>query len=96
MHTVQLLLDEKHAGSFFIQADERRMAEMVISIEGRKLTVLHTETDPEFEGKGLAKTLLDEMTAYARSHDLKVIPKCRFVALQFNRHPEAYADLVAG
>lgn len=93
MQDVQLTIDEKGNGSFYIQAGDKKMAEMVIHKGSNHLTVYHTEVQPEAEGQGLGKVLLNEMATYARAHQLKVIPLCTFVAAQFKRHPELYEDI---
>ena len=90
---VQLKLNEKGHGAFFIMEKEEQLGEMVISIADNALTVYHTEVDPKAEGRGLAKQMLDTMVQYARDHQLKVIPLCPYVLAQFKRHPKEYADL---
>jgi predicted GNAT family acetyltransferase len=96
MADIQLSLNDKQHGSFFIQEGEEKIAEMVIAIAGSNLTVYHTEVVPEEEGKGLAHELLVYMVEYARQHQLKVIPLCPYVHAQFKRHPELYQDLWEG
>ncbi|HSB94700.1 MAG TPA: GNAT family N-acetyltransferase [Flavitalea sp.] len=93
MQEIRFKLNEKGHGGFYIMDGNRQLGEMVISIEGHKLTVYHTEVDPELEGKGMAKLLLDAMAEHARKQELKVIPLCPYVHLQFKRHPEQYADI---
>ena len=90
---VQLKLNEKGHGAFFIMEKEEQLGEMVISIADNALTVYHTEVDPKAEGRGLAKQMLDTMVQYSRDHQLKVIPLCTYVLAQFKRHPQEYADL---
>ena len=90
---VQLLINEKGKGAFYITGNSKNIGEMVISITGNDLTVYHTEVAAEAEGKGLAKKMLAAMVDYARSHQLKVIPLCPFVHAQFKRHPQEYADI---
>ena len=57
------------------------------------LVLIHTEVQPDFEGKGvagaLARTALDE----ARATGLRVRPQCPFVARWIARHRD-YLDLV--
>lgn len=93
MEGVQLSLDEKGKGEFYIMDGEERVAEMIISVTDKELTAYHTEVIPKAEGKGLAKQLLAAMVDYARKHQLKVIPLCPYVHAQFKRHPQEYADL---
>ena len=93
MEDVQLKLNEKGHGSFYIMQKDEQLGEMVISISEKDLTVYHTEVSPKAEGRGFAKKMLETMVDYARAHQLKVIPLCPFVLAQFTRHPEAYTDL---
>ena len=66
---------------------------MVFGISGDKLTVYHTEVDPEDEGEVLAKNLLANMVKYGRKNKLKVFPLCPFVAAQLRRNPKEYEDV---
>lgn len=93
MSAVEMELDDKGQGSFYISENNERIAKMVFGISGDKLTVNHTEVAPEDEGEGLAKKLLASMVAYSRKHKLKVDPLCEFVAVQFKRHPKEYEDI---
>jgi predicted GNAT family acetyltransferase len=93
MEEVQLELDTKNHGEFFIAADGKQVGEMKIGISGNALTAFHTEVLPEAEGKGLAKKLFGAMVDYSRKNHLKVIAYCPFVLAQFRRHPEEYADI---
>ncbi|MEO8861482.1 MAG: GNAT family N-acetyltransferase [Ginsengibacter sp.] len=93
MSEVEMELDDKGQGSFYIYENNERIAKMVFGISGDKLTVYHTEVDPEDEGQGLAKKLLAALVAYARKNKLKVYPLCAFVALQFKRNPREYEDI---
>jgi uncharacterized protein len=93
MDDVKLLLNQKRSGAFYIMDGEKEMAEMVVSIHEKDLTVYHTEVKPEFEGKGLAKKLLLAMVEYARKEGIKVIALCPYVQAQFKANPEEYADI---
>lgn len=93
MTDIKLELNEKGQGSFNLYEEGKKTGEMVISVSGNELTVYHTQVVPEAEGKGYAKQLLDTMVNYVRVHKLTVIPLCPYVLAQFNRHPDAYADI---
>ena len=60
---------------------------------GDVITFLHTEVDPDHEGRGvggqLARAALDD----ARARGLRVVPACPFVRAWIEGHPE-YRDLV--
>ncbi len=93
MEKVQLYLDEKNHGHFYIKENDEQIAEMQISISGNDLTVYHTEVSPKHEGKGLGRKLLSAMVDYARKNQLKVIALCPYVLAQFKRHPQEYDDV---
>jgi predicted GNAT family acetyltransferase len=93
MDNIELQINEKGRGAFYISEGEERVGEMEISISGRHLTVYHTEVLPKAEGKGYAKKLLAAMAEYVRAHKLKVIPLCPYVLATFKRHPDEYADI---
>ncbi len=93
MEEAILKLNEQNQGAFVIMEGEEQLGEMVLSISGPELTVYHTEVSPKAEGRGLAKVLLNAMVAYARAHQLKVVPLCPFVHAQFKRHPQEFEDI---
>ena len=78
---------------FFIEEDGKRVAELVISISGNNLTVFHTEVSESLKGKGVSTMLLDTMEKYVRENNLKVIPLCPYVNVQFKRHRDKYDDI---
>jgi uncharacterized protein len=89
---VQIEVKDKR-GAFFVMDNGKRVAEMVFGLSGENLTVFHTEVDDSLQGKGVSGQLLNSMVEYARAHSLKVIPLCAYVAAQFKRRPEQYADI---
>ncbi|MRS65816.1 GNAT family N-acetyltransferase [Larkinella terrae] len=93
MSEIKLELNQKGHGAFNLYESGVKIGEMAISVSDGNLAVYHTEVDPDMEGKGYAKQLLDTMAAYAREHHLKVIPLCPYVNVQFKRHPKDYEDI---
>ena len=87
MEEVQMRLNEKGRGAFYISDGDEQIAEMEIGVADEILTAYHTEVFPKAEGKGLAKKLLATMVEYARKNGLKVNPLCPFVYAHFKRHP---------
>jgi predicted GNAT family acetyltransferase len=79
--------------SFDIYDEDKKVGEMIFAIQGKDLTVYHTEVDQEEEGKGYAKLLFDEMIKFARENNLLVIPLCSYVHLQFKRQATIYNDI---
>jgi predicted GNAT family acetyltransferase len=91
--TEALDLNEQGHGHFYILDGEVKAGEMKVSISPTHLTAYHTEVPSIYEGKGLAKKLFASMVEYARSNNLKVIPLCPFVLIQFRRHRDEYEDI---
>jgi predicted GNAT family acetyltransferase len=90
---VQLKIEDNGKGAFFVEEDGKRVAEMVVSISGSNLTVYHTEVSESLKGKGVSTQLLETMVQYVRDNNLKVIPLCPYVSVQFRRHPDKYDDI---
>ena len=57
------------------------------------VVLIHTEVDPEFEGRGLGSKLIAGALHDIRSRGLKLEPICPFVRAYLRRHPEE-GDLV--
>jgi predicted GNAT family acetyltransferase len=93
MNTIQLKLNDQKRGAFLIEEGDERLAEMVVAIMDHRLVVYHTEVSEKLRGEGIAAKLLEEMVAYARSNQLKVVPLCPYVLAQFKRHPDQYKDV---
>lgn len=54
----------------------------------------HTETDPVFEGQGVASQLVRWALDDVRARGLRVLPLCPFVKVYVERHADEYGDLV--
>ena len=93
MSDIRLRLNEAGRGAFFLEENGEMLAEMEISVMKGNLTVYHTEVAEKLKGQGIAGKLLSTMTSSAREKNLKVIPLCPYVLMQFNRHPEKYEDI---
>jgi predicted GNAT family acetyltransferase len=59
-----------------------------------RITLIHTEIDPEHEGAGLGSQLARAALDDARVRQLAVVPVCPFIADFIRRHPDRYLDLV--
>ena len=64
-------------------------------LAGERITMYHTEVEPEFEGRGLADELAHVALDDVRRRGLVLVPLCPFVAAYIRRHPDDYLDLVA-
>jgi len=72
----EVLLDGAVAG--FVQYKRRRGS----------LSLIHTEVQPEFEGRGLAAALARAALQSARDERLEVLPYCPYVRAYLQRHPD--------
>jgi uncharacterized protein len=59
-----------------------------------RITLIHTEINPNFNGHGLGGRLVSQALDTARQRGLAVVPLCPFVRRYIGQHQE-YADLVA-
>ncbi|MCM4160170.1 N-acetyltransferase [Antarcticibacterium flavum] len=62
--------------------------------EEQKLTIEHTEVDPDYQGQGVGKKLVDEATDFARKNNMKIIPKCPY-ARKIMERADKYKDVLA-
>lgn len=62
--------------------------------EGDTLIVFFTEVPSALHGRGIGKKLVRGLLDEVRQSNLKVVPRCSFVAAFIQNHPE-YRDLVA-
>ena len=93
-HPVELANDEPHHR--YVGSVEGRIAAYTTYIPRAGLVVFtHTETDPSFEGQGVASQLVRWALDDVRARGLRVLPQCPFVRAYIARHPDEYADLLA-
>lgn len=70
-----------------------------ITVEGHKafivykeqpnvIALIHTEVEPELEGKGAATAVIEKTLAYIEDNNYKLIPLCPLVFAYIKRHPE--------
>lgn len=69
------------------------VAYLEYDLDDEKIYFTHTEVPEAFEGQGIAKALATAALEFARSENLQVIPRCRFVASFIRKNPE-YLELV--
>lgn len=66
---------------------------IVYRLDAGRITLVHTEVDPEFEGEGIGSRLVAGALDDIRGRGLAVVPMCPFVRGFIERHPE-YSELV--
>ncbi len=75
-------------GIFFIKEGKTTIAELTYSLEDNVMVIDHTETNPEYEGKGIGTQLVKASYAYAQENNFKVNPLCPFAEVVFDRHDD--------
>lgn len=76
-------------GSFYIEDNNIRMAEMTFSKAGDKLIIIdHTDVSDALRGKGAGKRLVEAAVNHARMYSVKILPLCPFAKSVFDRTPE--------
>jgi uncharacterized protein len=64
------------------------------TLTGNTITFTHTEVDPAYGGRGLAKQLVVAELDDARRRGLAVVPLCPYVRKVIAQHADTYLDLV--
>lgn len=82
---IQQVDDNKH-GVFKLFKGETVAAEMAYTWAGDTMLIIdHTDVSDQFRGQGLGRKLLNELVAFARGHNIKVIPLCPFAKSVFDK-----------
>ena len=80
-------------GTFFIEREGRRVAELTYRMTGDTAVVDHTWVDPKLRGGALAPSLVQAVVDWARRDNLKISPVCSYVRIVMDRAPEVYKDV---
>jgi len=74
-------------------AGRTHLGRLEYELRGNVVVLLHTEVEPEAEGRGVGSSLVRTGLDWARDEGRKVDPVCPFVAGWLERHPE-YTELL--
>ncbi|MFD2551124.1 GNAT family N-acetyltransferase [Bizionia sediminis] len=55
---------------------------------GNDIALIHTETDPELQGKGAASAVVEKTLQYLDKHNISLHPFCPYVFAFIKKHPE--------
>ena len=75
--------------------DNKKIGRILLQKDGGNLIATSTVVMPEFEGKGYAKQLFNELVSHARNNNFKIVPKCPYILAQFEKKPNDFADIWA-
>jgi uncharacterized protein len=92
---MDIKLDQSQSkGSFYIEENGHRLAEMTFSKAGDRMIIIdHTEVSDALRGTGAGLKLVAAGVDFARKNGLKIIPLCPFAKSVFDRKPE-YRDVL--
>ncbi|MGI8598823.1 MAG: GNAT family N-acetyltransferase [Chitinophagaceae bacterium] len=91
MDEIEFLPNDK--GAFVINVNGKRIAEMIVGISGKEMSVYHTEVVDKLKGQGIGSKLIDAMADHARKNKLRGTPRCPFVKAKFKEMPDQYSDI---
>jgi uncharacterized protein len=81
-------------GSFYVEEQGKRLAEMTFSKAGDKRIIIdHTDVSDTLRGKGAGKQLVSAAVDHARKNGLKILPLCPFAKSVFDKVP-AFRDVL--
>ena len=78
-----------HRGRYVLPMPDGEEAELTF-VEGGpgQIIVDHSWVPPRHRGRGVALRLVERAVADARAAGVKITPLCRYVAIEFRRHPQ--------
>ncbi len=81
------VVDNPAKERFEIYRDDTLAGFVLYEREPDRITFIHTEIDPSFNGQGLGTELVSQVLAVVRQEGLSVVPMCPFVRQYMQRHP---------
>ena len=82
-------------GFYLAEEDGQRMGYLSYEwADDTVFAIMHTVVDKAFQGRGIAKALLDAAVAFARENGYKVRPVCPYAEKVFNRDPSYAKDVL--
>jgi uncharacterized protein len=87
------VVNERDRNRYVLQTPDG-MAIADYEISGKEITFTHTNVPSAMEGKGIASRLINVALSDAREAGMTVVPRCSFVRVYIDRHPE-WRDLLA-
>jgi len=83
-----------HKGTFVMERNGKRLAEMTYTVAGSRVIIDHTTVDDALRGTGAGKKLVEAAVLWARAEHKKILPLCPFAKSVFDKTPQ-YADVLA-
>ena len=87
------IVDVPERRRFEARIDGRTVGFTQYSLVGDRITLVHTEVDPDLEGHGVGSRLAQLVLADVRSRGLAVAVSCPFISAYVRRHRADYPDV---
>jgi uncharacterized protein len=87
--------DNPERERYEVRVDGQLAGFVIYRLDGRRMTMVHTEVEPPYEGHGVGSEMAKVALADVRVRGLELIPQCPFIADYIRQHPDSYLDLVA-
>lgn len=87
------ILDDQDEHAYMIHVDGRRVGKAVYHMRGGRHFFVHTEIDPDMNGRGLGRRLVEFALEDVKAKNGTVVPICPFFRAYLKRHPE-YDELI--
>ena len=84
---------ENKRGSFFIELEGCKVAELDYEIKANVLCAYHTGVRPKLEGQGIANKLFNELINYARANNYMINPSCPYILAKLKHNSDKFADI---
>ncbi|MFC5730156.1 MULTISPECIES: GNAT family N-acetyltransferase [Nocardioides] len=86
--------DDPSQSRYEIHVDDQLAGFSEYKLNPGRIAFTHTQVDPAFSGRGLARQLVEEELEDARRRGLAVLPFCPYVRRIIAQAPEKYLGLV--
>jgi uncharacterized protein len=91
--TPAVVTDDREQSRYELRVGGELAGFLLYKLRGDAISLIHTEVDPAFQGRGLATHLARFSLDDARKRGLAVLPFCPYVNSWIRKHPD-YAGLV--
>lgn len=82
-------------GQFEASENGKNAGKMTYSRKDENTIVIdHTEVDPEYQGQGVGKKMVEKAAEFARENNLKIVPQCSYAKKVMERSSD-YDDVLA-